>query len=255
MRRAALALVGSAVAAAVLLVGSPAPATDARAALDAFLRRIAHLEVRDLTIHQHVTIYHPDGLHPGARGEQRLLIKPPGRQRLEQVIDGEREVRLLVNGRVWVRRRGGQAYEAPPTEHEREGMGLLVPARRSVDELLEEWRGLGIRTDVSHVERLGGRTVTVIGAAAGDRDAPSAWVDPDLGVVRFVTRERLPGRTALVDRAFSDHRPLAGGFRFPWRQETFVDGKLLLLVTVHVATANSGLADAMFDPEAFRRER
>jgi hypothetical protein len=255
MWAAAPVLVTSAVVAAVLLVGWPALATDGHFALDAFLRRVAHLEIRDLTIHQHVTIYHPDGLHAGARGEQRLLIKPPGRHRLEQVIDGEREVRLLVNGRVWVRRRDGKTYEASPTESERQGMGLLVPSRRSVDELLEEWRQLGIRTDVSHVERLGGRTLAVIGAAAGDRDVPSAWVDPDLGVVRFVTRERLPSRSALVDRAFSDHRPLAGGFRFPWRQETFVDGKLLVLVTVRVATVNSGLAETMFDPEALRRER
>jgi hypothetical protein len=143
----------------------------------------------------------------------------------------------------------------PAAEHERDRTGLLVPDRRSADELLAEWRTLGIRDDVSHVEQRGGRTVTVIGARTGDRGTPSAWIDPEDGVVRFITRDRLPAGPALVDRTFSDHRPLAGGFRFPWRQEAFVDGKLLVLVTVRSAVANAGLADALFDPEALRRER
>src|SRR2546430_10041322 len=41
---------------------------------------------------------------------------------------------------------------------------LLVPFRRSAADLLTEWRALGVRDDVSHVVRVGGRPVTVIGA-------------------------------------------------------------------------------------------
>jgi hypothetical protein len=240
---------------ALALTALPVGARDARAAIDAFLRRVAEVEIRDLTVDQRVTLYHPNGVHPSVRGEQRLLVKPPGRQRLEQVIDGRREVRIVANGRAWVRRGDGPTHEVPAAEHERDRTGLLIPDRRSADELLAEWRSLGIRDDVSHVEQLGGRSVTVIGARAGERSTPSAWLDPDHGVVRFITRDRLPAGPALVDRTFSDHRPLAGAFRFPWRQEAFVDGKLLVLVTVRSIVANAGLADALFDPDALRRER
>jgi len=121
--------------------------------------------------------------------------------------------------------------------------------------LLAEWRTLGVRDDVSHVTRAAGRSVTVIGAKPGEREAPSVWIDPEYGVVRFIRRERLPRGEGLVDLAFSEHRPLAGAFYFPHRQEAFVDGKLLVLIVVRSATVNSGLADALFDPTELRRGR
>jgi hypothetical protein len=42
---------------------------------------------------------------------------------------------------------------------------------------------------------------------------------------------------------------------FPYRQEAFVDGKLLLLVVVRSVTVNTSPADALFDPESLRRAR
>ena len=79
---------------------------------------------------------------------------------------------------------------------------------------------------MSHVARVGGRTVTVIGARPGERDVPAVWLDADYGVVRIVTRERLPNGVKLVDLTLSEHRPLVGRLFFPYRQEVFVDGKL-----------------------------
>ena len=111
-----------------------------------------------------------------------------------------------------------------------------------------------MRVDVSHATRVGGRPLTVIGAQAGERDVPMVWLDTEYGVVRIVTRETLPTGTALLDTAFSEHRPLIGGFYFPHRQEVFVNGKLLMLITVRSVRANTSLADALFDPEALRRE-
>jgi hypothetical protein len=58
-----------------------------------------------------------------------------------------------------------------------------------------------------------------------------------------------------VDLAFSEHRPLAGGFAFPYRQEAFVDGKLVVLVTVRSAAVNANLDAALFDPDALKRGR
>jgi hypothetical protein len=58
-----------------------------------------------------------------------------------------------------------------------------------------------------------------------------------------------------VDLTFSEHRPLAGAFAFPHRQEAFVNGKLLLLVVVRSVAVNTNPADALFDPESLRRAR
>jgi hypothetical protein len=103
----------------------------------------------------------------------------------------------------------------------------------------------------------------VIGAGPGDRDSPAVWLDPEYGVVRIITRERLPrgpvGQEArppvLVDVALSEYRPLVPGFQFPWRQEVFVDGKLALRLSVRSIAANQNIADALFDPDALRRQR
>jgi hypothetical protein len=41
----------------------------------------------------------------------------------------------------------------------------------------------------------------------------------------------------------------------PYRQEAFVNGKLVVLVTVRTAAVNVGVDDALFDPEALRQGR
>ena len=239
--------------AVVALLPLAAFAADARSAVEAFVARLAGAQVTDLAIEQTFTLFHPDGRHPQSSGEQRVWIKVPRRQRVEQVVEGRREVRLAAAGKVWIRTADGRVYEAPPAERERDRTHLLMPFRRSAGDLLAEWRALGVRDDVSHVTRVAGRTITVIGAKPGERDTPAVWVDPEYGVVRFIRRERLPKGEAVVDLALSEHRPLAGAFFFPHRQEAFVDGKLLVLIVVRSVAVNTNLADALFDPETLRR--
>jgi hypothetical protein len=239
----------------LLLAGASAVAADARAAVETFVARVADVVVTDLAITETFTLYHPDGRKAEARGERRLFVKIPGRQRIEETIDGRREVRLFVTSRGWVRRSDGQVYEAPPIEAERARTHLLVPSRRRAADLLAEWRALGIRDDVSHEARINGRTLTVIGAQAGDRASPAVWLDPEFGVVRLIARELVRGRSGLIDRSYSDHRPLAPGFFHPYRQEIFLDGKLLTSVSVTSAAVNTALSDTLFDPEALRRDR
>ena len=104
--------------------------------------------------------------------------------------------------------------------------------------LAEEARALGV-TD----------TVTFTGWR---RDVPAVWLDADYGIVRIVTRERLPNGARLLDLTFSEHRPLVGGLYFPYRQEVFVDGRLLVLFTVRSVAINTNPADALFDPASLR---
>src|SRR2546426_226725 len=146
---------------------------------------------------------------------------------------------------------------APALPAESDRTRLLVPVRRSAADLLAEWRALGVRDDVSHVVRVRDRPITVIGARPGDRNVPAVWLDAQYGVIRFVTfvpRETLPTGPTTLDLAFSEHRRLPGGFFFPYRQELFVGGKLLMLFTVRSVDVNMNLPDALFDPDALRRE-
>ena len=230
-------------------------AADSRASVDAFLGRLGSVNVTSLVVDQTLTLYDPAGRQAKSSGEQRLYLKLPRRQRVEQTVDGQREIRLSVDDRIWVRRADGRTYEAPPPGRRRDRTHLLVPLRRSGADLLAEWGALGVRADVSYVMQVGGRAVTVIGARPGERSVPQVWLDAERGVVRFVSREQLPTGEGLVDLTFSEHRPLAGGFVFPYRQEAFVDGKLVMLIVVRSAAVNTNPDDALFDPDLLKRGR
>ncbi len=249
MVRAVAVLVALALSIPAAVVGS-----DARAAVNAFVARLGDVNVDDLVIEQSLTLFDPAGRQPQASGEQRVYVKLPRRQRVEQTIDGQREVRLTVADRAWVRSPNGKTFEAPGPAT-RDATQLLVPFRRTGADLLAEWKVLGVRDDVTYVTRAGDRAVTVIGARPGERAAPQVWLDRERGVVRFVTREKLPQGDGVIDLAFSEHRPLVGGFALPWRQEAYVDGKLVVRVIVRAAAVNTGLDDALFDPDALRRGR
>jgi hypothetical protein len=244
-----------AVLAALLTAGSAGGvvATDARAAVDAFVGRLGAVNVSTLVVDQTVTLYDPAGRRPRAAGEQRLYLKLPRRQRIERTVDGRREVQLSVGDRMWRRGADGRTSEIQAPDPRRDGTHLLVSSRRRGADLLAEWVALGVRGDVSYATQVAGRPVVVIGANPGERAVPQVWLDGERGVVRFVTRERLPTGDSLVDRTFSEHRPLAGGFAYPYRQEVFVDGKLVVLIVVRSAVVNTTLDDALFDPDALTR--
>jgi hypothetical protein len=49
---------------------------------------------------------------------------------------------------------------------------------------------------------------------------------------------------------FSDQRPLVGALFFPYRQEMFRAGRLLLRVIVRSVAVNTSPPDRLFDPAA-----
>lgn len=238
------------------LVVAPAAAGDgeARRAVEAFVARVAGARIADLTIRQTLTIFHPDGRHPQSTAEQVVYLKLPRRQRIEQTIDGRRRVRIAVDDRAWVRDADGSVKESGP-EPGRDRTNLILPLARNASELLAEWKAFGVAADVVWQARVRGRPVTVIGARADERDRPAVWLDPDYGVVRLVTRERLPEGETLLDLALSEHRPVQEGFYLPFRQEVFANGRLLLLMTIRSVSVNDNLPDRLFDPDALGRER
>ncbi len=229
--------------------GNPSNESAARTAVEQFVSRLGGVSVSDMVVIQTLTLYDPRDFRQQVTGEQRLSIKLPARQRLETDLAGEREVQLLSGDRL-VMQRGGKIFEAPPTERVRQRAHTLVPFRRTAADLLLEWQSLGVRTDVAQVVRAGGRALTVIGALEGDRTSPAVWLDREYGVVRFIIREDSGGRVKVLDLAFSEHRKVAGGFFYPFRQEIFLDGKLLSVTRVRTVEVNVGLPDSLFDADA-----
>ena len=225
-----------------------AEGAEARVALERFLARAAGTPLRDLTIEQDLTIFNPDGRAVFASGTQRVIFRFPDEQRVEQIVEGRTEVRLTVKGKTWRRGADGKVVEVP--QDRGQVIALAVPVRRTADEVLAEWRALGIRDDRSHESRVGGRVVTVIGAQPGERDRPAAWLDPEYGVVRFVAREAADPGPVLTDVSFSDYRPLVGTLFFPYRQETFRSGKLLVRLIVRSLASNTTPKASLFDPAA-----
>jgi hypothetical protein len=245
---------GAALAGLLLLGASGPGAPDVRGAVNAFVTRIAAADIRDLVIDQILDVYDAQGRHRQTRVDQRLFIKMPDLQRLEQTVEGVREIQIVAGDRAWSRRAEGKIGEMS-LDRRRDTARLLLPLKRSGDELLADWRTLGVRDDVAHVATVTHRRITVIGASPGDRDSPSVWLDPQYGVVRLITRQKLPDGPALLDLSLSEYHALIGGVFFPYRQEAFVNGKLLLLITVRSVSVNTGLRGELFDPDALRRGR
>ena len=229
--------------------GDPSSGWVARAAVEQFVARLGEVSVSDMVVIQTLTLYDPRDSRQQITGEQRLSIKLPARQRLETDLAGEREVQLLTGDRL-VLQRGGKIFEAPPMERARQRAHTLFPFRRTAQDLLVEWQSLGVRTTVAQVVKTGGRMLTVIGALEGDRTSPAVWLDPEYGVVRFITREDIGRRPRILDLVFSEHRKVAAGFFFPFRQEIFLDGKLLSVTQVRSVDVNVGLPDSLFDADA-----
>ena len=249
----------------VLLLGAvlagPCPASagandpgGARAAAEAFVARVDGAQAGSVLVEQTVTLYHPGGRLKTSTGEQRVYLKPPRHLRVDREAEGEREVLLVLGDRVWMRRADGRTYEAPPRNAGPVAPSHLPGLQRSAAALLAEWTALGVDVDVSHPVVVGGRRLTVIGAGPGERDRPAVWLDPEYGVVRMVTRERLPRGERLLDRTLSEHRAIAESLYLPHREEWFLDGRLRRLVIVRSVTVNAALPDALFDPAALARE-
>lgn len=240
---AALTLLG------IVFFGGTAAAQDARQAVEEFVSRMGEITVTDMVVTQTLTLHNPKDSWQRVTGERRLWIKVPARQRQETKVEEFHEV-IVLNGDRLVIQRGGKTFEAPPADRARQRVHTLFALPRTPADLLVEWRSLGVRTEVAESTWVGGRRLTVIGARAGDRQSPSVWLDPDYGVVRFITREDGPGGPKLLDLAFSEHRKLPAGFFFPFRQEIFLDGKLLSVAIVRQVQINTGLPDSLFDTDA-----
>ena len=171
--------------------------------------------VTDLAIEQTFTLYHPDGRHPQSSGEQRVWIKMPRRQRVEQV-DGRpargasrrRRPGLDPHGRRQVSEAPGRARArphppagaVPPLGGRRAGRVALARRARRREPRHPRWAAArspsSAPSRASATPRRCGSTPSAVSSASScARSCPSG--------------------EGMVDLTFSEHRPLAGGLQFP----------------------------------------
>ena len=95
--------------------------------------------------------------------------------------------------------------------------------------------------------------VTVIGAQAGERDRPAAWLDPEYGVVRFVAREAADPGSRVHRRLVFRPSAARGRAVLPVSPGDVPLRQALVRLLVRSLAANTEPPDALFDPAALGR--
>src|SRR5438552_10895949 len=69
------------------LAAAPASAVDARTAVEAFVSRLTHVSLADMTVTESFVLYDRDGRSEQAAGERPLVVKVPPRDRGEETLE------------------------------------------------------------------------------------------------------------------------------------------------------------------------
>lgn len=97
-------------------------------------------------------------------------------------------------------------------------------------------------------DRLSGKPVFVIGAAAGDMTSPQLWIDADrLLFLRFIQTEKRTGKPVTTELRVTGYREV-GGFPVPEAFVTSRDGKISLREEYTNVKINPPMPAALFDP-------
>ena len=107
------------------------------------MSKLAGAPVVDLVLEETFVLYHPEGRDAQSSGEQRVWIKVPAAAHRE-VMDGRRRCdSSTATGYGSVAPTGSREVQ---TERGRDRTHLLVPFRRSADDVLAEWSSFGCGT-------------------------------------------------------------------------------------------------------------
>lgn len=98
-------------------------------------------------------------------------------------------------------------------------------------------------------ETVGGRECHVIDAGGG-KDAVTMWVDKNDGSLVKLAQGKKKNRIEVIN---ADFRKI-GGFSYPYRAESLVDGKLISTRIVRKLALNKGVSDQLFDADQIKGE-
>ena len=176
----------------------------------------------------------------------RVIVAPPMRMRMDYLPLTSRTGYLYLGDDVISfqnGRRTSTQSQVSPTLLLAFGVFAQAPevSRRFLD-------SLGVRDDVVRRDTLGGRTVWVVGAPAGDVSSDQIWVDAERWVpVRIIDRETHGTRTTITDMRLNDYAT-HGGLPLATTVLVYRDRRLALRQELREIRVNPALPDGAFDP-------
>lgn len=180
---------------------------------------------------------------------QRVLVRAPGRMRVDFLPLASRNGALYVEGRAYTfaagRRAAAQANYNPLLLL---GFSLY---RQQPEESRAALESLGVRTSLVREARWNGRPVWVIGAARGDTTSNQVWFDAERWVpLRVIQSEKVGTRTRVSDTRFLGHT--AAQPTIPRAMTVHRDGKLALQGTFEDVRVGVTVPAAAFDTTSWR---
>ena len=200
---------------------------------------------KTLTFVQKTTQFKPDGTTQVTTWYEAMSV--PGRLRVDiEPLENGNGFMFLDNMQHSFKK--GQLARSQPRVHPLLDLGFDVYAQ-PVDKTVKLLKDLNIDLSVFHEESWQGREVYVVGARAGDLNAPQFWVDKkNLYFVRLV---ELVGKDKkqVQETQFNKYQKVKGGGWIAPEVIFIVDGKRVLLEEYSDIQTDVKLDEALFNPQ------
>ena len=179
----------------------------------------------------------------GADLTGRIVMKRPGRLRIEMNFQGKTMIRACDGKTAWsvVPFHGSPDPQEMPAD---EAKPLIEQA--DIDGPLVDFRSKGYRIELVGREDVEGAPADKLKVTNAGGDVSYIYLDAETGLrVRQSSRRRQQGSEVDVDTYLSNYKPVEGVL-FPFSIETRIQGKPAGKVVVHDIRLNVALDDAIF---------
>lgn len=131
-----------------------------------------------------------------------------------------------------------------------EGVLPILLLRRSTVELVKELNFLGVRTDITGMDRIEKTISYTIGSEEGPVPGSRLWVEKERRLpLRFSGVCSRGDRMVRVRAEYRDYRSAGKNLLFPWRMEYYVDDTLSAVSSVIRIEINVTAPERLFKPD------
>jgi len=200
---------------------------------------------KTLTFVQQTIHHQPDGTTTSEKWYEAMTV--PGSLRIDFADSKTGDGILFAGGKIYSFR-DGKPGTGRPFVHPLLVLGFDIYMQPTAT-TIEQVKGIGIDLSTVHEEKWMGKTVYVVGARAGDLNAPQVWVDKkDLVFVRLI---QLGGKDKKIvqETQFNKYVKVKGGGWVSAEVKFFVDGKPTTTEEYSDIQTGITLDSSLWDPE------
>jgi len=215
MTRRALALLSTVLA----LAGRPAAAQTADEIIARSFEARGGLDkvraIRSLRMTGHATVA------PGTEAPMTVEIRRPSSLRLEFTFDGKKAVQAFDGHQAWGIAPGETQPRVLPREAEKS-----MSQQTDIEGPLADYAQKGHKVVLVGREKLKGKDAWRLRVTRADGDVEDHLIDASSYLPVLVSVERtVRGASIQSETRFSDYRPIAGGYLWPFRLESGATGR------------------------------